>query len=477
MLDGCSGWADEAAPDVIDPDLLRHRPLRDRRLPLIPLVAVVGWLLATAYAVDHTTYDIWGAFWVAGALAALTVPIAHVAAVRHDDPRLAQLLLAAFAAKVLVGSVLRYLMVYELYDGGGDAARYDAAGRVLAPLIRHGTYPDLGQISGSRFTEVLTGHVYAVIGPTRLGGFLVFSWLAFVGLWLLVRAFEIAVPDGDHRRYRYLVLFFPTLLFWPSSIGKDAWMLLCIGAAAYGLARMLDGQLRGLVPAALGAWGAAVVRPHIAVLLAFGAGAAVLVRSVAPAPPSARSVAARLRSIVLAAFVLVGVVAAVARTEQFFNLDTLDPESAETFLTDVRNRTGQGESEFDAPDADNPIGFVLATATVLFRPLPVEADSSQTIVASLEGLVLAAVVVLSLGRLARLPALALRRPYVLFALVFSLGFIYIFSAIDNFGIIARQRTQLLPFVFVLLALPTGGRADTEADSERERVPVSWPQPT
>ena len=46
-----------------------------------------------------------------------------------------------------------------------------------------------------------------------------------------------------------------------------------------------------------------------------------------------------------------------------------------------------------------------------------------------------------------------RRPYATFAFAYTLMFVYAFAAIANFGILSRQRTQVLPFVFVLLALP------------------------
>jgi hypothetical protein len=48
------------------------------------------------------------------------------------------------------------------------------------------------------------------------------------------------------------------------------------------------------------------------------------------------------------------------------------------------------------------------------------------------------------------------RPYVAFALTFVLVFVAAFGVISNFGILARQRTQVLPFVFVLLSLPAVG---------------------
>ena len=43
-------------------------------------------------------------------------------------------------------------------------------------------------------------------------------------------------------------------------------------------------------------------------------------------------------------------------------------------------------------------------------------------------------------------------PYVMFSLIYTLVFVYAFSAIGNFGILVRQRVQVYPVFFVLLAL-------------------------
>ena len=51
------------------------------------------------------------------------------------------------------------------------------------------------------------------------------------------------------------------------------------------------------------------------------------------------------------------------------------------------------------------------------------------------------------------PLELLRRPYVAFALVYTFAFIYAFSSLGNFGILARQRSQLLPVLFVVLCIP------------------------
>jgi hypothetical protein len=53
--------------------------------------------------------------------------------------------------------------------------------------------------------------------------------------------------------------------------------------------------------------------------------------------------------------------------------------------------------------------------------------------------------------------------------VYLLIFFFAFGTISNFGILARQRTQALPFVFVLLALYPS-KHETEAGAvEQERA--------
>jgi hypothetical protein len=65
----------------------------------------------------------------------------------------------------------------------------------------------------------------------------------------------------------------------------------------------------------------------------------------------------------------------------------------------------------------------------------------------------------------------LRRPYVAYALLFSLFFAYAFSAIGNFGILSRQRVQLYPLLVVVLCVPVGfGREEEGTSLESDDEP-------
>ena len=101
----------------------------------------------------------------------------------------------------------------------------------------------------------------------------------------------------------------------------------------------------------------------------------------------------------------------------------------------------------------SPLQFPRALVTVLFRPFPWEAHNAQALVSSLECLLMLGIFVSSWPRLKRLPTLMRQRPYVTFSLIYLLLFVYAFSSFGNFGILARERVQVLPFLFVLAALP------------------------
>lgn len=76
----------------------------------------------------------------------------------------------------------------------------------------------------------------------------------------------------------------------------------------------------------------------------------------------------------------------------------------------------------------------------------------------------------------RLPAMVrgfwskARDPYVMFSLVYTAGFIFGHSAVLNLGIMARQRSQLIPFVLVILV----AMGMNDSDSERVNEPVDEP---
>lgn len=424
-----------------------------RAAPPVVLLVACGYVVAFVWAMDTRSFDVWGGLLVLPVLAALTFPLLR--RVAGDDDRLRRLLFAAFVVK-LGGAVVRYYLAFDVYGGVADASRYHEEGVALAPHYRVGDFtPDLvRELPGTGFVDALTGVVYSLTGPSKLAGFFVFSWLGFLGLLLLYRAFVTGFPAGDHRRYARLLFFLPSLAFWPSSIGKEAWMTLGLGLVAYGAATLLAGRpARAALAAGLVATGA--VRPHVALLAFVALAAAYVLRR------------SRRLSLLGPIGKLVGVLALgamgvvlVGQVEGFLGVERLDEESVDAVLDETNQRSAQGTSEFSAPDARDVANLPWATVTVLFRPFPHEAHNGQALATAIEGTFLLALTLLSFRRLATLPRYAWRNAYLMYGLGFALLFVVAFSNVANFGIIARQRVQVLPFVLALLSLPLPAAAVT-----------------
>jgi hypothetical protein len=116
-------------------------------------------------------------------------------------------------------------------------------------------------------------------------------------------------------------------------------------------------------------------------------------------------------------------------------------------------QSGQGGSEFEAVRIKSPAQFPSAVLAVLFRPWPWESTNLQALIASAEGTLLLVLGLRSWRQFMRLPRFLFQVPYVAYALTYTLMFVIAFSSISNFGILTRQRTQVLPIVLVLLVMP------------------------
>jgi hypothetical protein len=61
------------------------------------------------------------------------------------------------------------------------------------------------------------------------------------------------------------------------------------------------------------------------------------------------------------------------------------------------------------------------------------------------------------------------QPYVALAVAFVLVFFFVFAVISNFGLLARERVMVLPFVLALLSVPalsTNTRAKKPVTAKR-----------
>jgi len=360
------------------------------------------------------------------------------------NPQIVPILLGAFCLK-LAGSLVRFWIAAVVYHSG-DFYDYDKWGRRIADGLRHGhLLSQPGRLAGTDFMRYLTGYVYFLTPARLLSGFFVYAFFSFVGLIFFWRAYRLAISQKNDLRYLKWIVLLPSLLYWPSAIGKDAFMVLAAGVASYGAASLLTGRfLGGITALSLGAAAMCYVRPHVALVICAGLVVAVFV---------GRSQVGFTTTLLTIGFVIALAFAVLHASSSFFGIQNFSQASIAKQLNDVSAQSSEGGSAFAPIIANNPIKFPAAAFTVLNRPFPIETHSGQELATSIEGVVLIVLTIKTWKRSIRAIRNSRRYPYFAYAFVAILVFVFAFSGISNFGILARQRTVIEPLLLVFLTLP------------------------
>lgn len=398
-------------------------------------------LLAYAAGPAIGRSSIFGTFVAAGAVA-VSWPVFGRIGRRFPDLEMAGIMRLSLGVKLLA--------TLPRFEAREDSVDYYRVGASLANSFRRLDFTvDTGRsIPGTGSVRYLAGLVEVFTFEDEFATFVVFSLLGFIGSILFVMACRTALPAVDVKRYALLLLFWPSLVYWPSSIGKESVILLGLGAVAFGAAKLLRGDLHGLLITAVGMLGVALVRPHVALI----AMTALVVAVVVGAP--GRGTMSSVARVALVAALLVGGSVASDEVEALSDIDGLNPTGLAAALDLVNTRSSQGGSHFEAARIDDITEYPWGFVTVLFRPFPHEASSVAMLVTSIEALVLAALVVGAIPRLAAAARTIRSEAYVAYAVAFTVVFVYLFSALGNFGILARQRAMTIPLVLLVVALPT-----------------------
>jgi len=398
---------------------------------------------------------------------ALTGCVGLVISLTRLPRSLKQLLYLALALRI-VGAGLRHYMVVELY-GTGDSIRYFRTGVEYAHLIWELDFASLLDPSGwvdrkwwgTQFILHFTGLVVAVIGESFFGGFILFSLLAFAGLVGFAVAFGRAYPEVPFEDYARWVWLFPSLWFWPASIGKEAVILLGLGLSIWGFVGK-QGRIQWLL---LGAGLALTFAVRVQV-------AAVLVVSLVLAQWLSFRGRWTLGRITQGLLILAVGLGTISMAAGELGLEGLDVESVGVYFEANAGRgavgtevsgTGSGIEQ----TAVGVAGIPMALVNILLRPFPWEARNLQQLVSGFEIVAFWGIVWFRRRRLAVAVGYwrsdRLLRVAVPFILVYSVS---LGMVLANMGLIARQRIFLFPFLFLLIeAMPRLALARREAAGE------------
>ena len=152
-------------------------------------------------------------------------------------------------------------------------------------------------------------------------------------------------------------------------------------------------------------------------------------------------------------------------------------EDFENVLSNVEGSTSKGGSGVTGSGIRSPGDFPAGFLKVLFRPFPQEANNEQALASSLEGALLLLVFAWRFFPMLKNGVKIRRNPYLIFVLVFTLGFIVAFSSFNNFGLLARQRSQVMPyFLALLIGLGWSTPDDDDGEEDPEPEPLSEAEP-
>jgi len=413
-------------------------PRRFLDSPWLVVLMVVGalavaYLLSTRASTEFYIYLIW-------ALAVTALAVAF--AIRYDAThRTVWVVLAVGLMVKLFGSLARYEVFNRVYEGSADAGPYFDKGLEIARGLWHldltALFSPEGATSGTRFLTQVSGVIVSISGPSLRAAFLVFSLLAFAGVLFFAGAYK-RVPGAQPVSYLTWMVLWPSLFFWPSSVGKEAFLLFAIGLAVWGYS--LFPRPAAWVALAAGLLLIGLTRPHVAGVL----GLAML----------SGAVMARTRGRLVGRWYFQVVFFAAAFAGTFYlSAGALGIESTESAVQMVEQQAAQSNVGGSAAGeiSLSPLQIPNALLRALFRPYPWEASSPMMLISALE-----IVLLVALGIWRRKQLWASLRGWRQDRLIaFSLVFVILYAlmlgfAMSNLAIIARQRALMLPMLLLLL---------------------------
>lgn len=361
-------------------------------------------------------------------------------------PKTLKLLVYAALALRIVGSWLRYTVLYEFYGNIGDAGGYYRRGLEYAALLWQLDFssffdPSLwvrGKWWGTQFVSIPSGVVLAVTGPSVRAEFLVFSLLGLLGLVGFAVAFRRSYPQVPLARFARWLWLFPSLWYWPSTVGKEPLIIMGLGLAVAGFIGRRDRTNWPLL--FVGMFFVFAVRPQVAAVVLLSFLMAQWLSS-----PRRRAPAPAAQGLLI---LLVGL-GGIWISLKIIGVDGFDIEGVQDYLGRVTARTDGGSTV--GVVGVSWTGIPMAMINILFRPFIWEATNMAMTMAALETVLLVGIVWFRRRNLVHVLRNWRADRFLCTAILFTLLYASLLGMITvNLGIIARQRIFLYPFLFLLL---------------------------
>jgi hypothetical protein len=388
---------------------------------------------------------------VAGAIAVLAICLAFFHWCTTSGRSTRDIVEWALLGRAIALGVL-LMWVYPRYSAlnASDVNTYYKNGVVLADSILNGQWDAIEFEAGNNSVYLITALLYL---PWRIPVQMMFLCSSFFGLaggMLFFRAFSFFADKCSSWHYGLILFLMPSVLIWSSNYGKDSLVFLGMGLVTYGFSCWLTHRsTQGSFTMIAGLLLIIAVRPHVGLLTAVSLVTAQIAHMTGLRRRSPRS-----RDW---GFIIIGAVAVALAWRPAAQLAGIHEASGDAVVDRIilaGDQTAFGDSAVDTPAINGFTGFFQNLPTgalrVLFRPWPWEAHNVLAMITAAESLTLLGICIGFGKRLVKTIVSLASFPFGVFSLCMTVLVIALNSTIPNLGITARMKTQLMPFLLILL---------------------------
>jgi len=337
--------------------------------------------------------------------------------------------------------VLQYLFFFHLLAGTyycffipGDAVGY---WRVPKSYSFDRFMEDIFNGEGTMFMYALNFPFTNLLGMSYLSNTLLFSLFGFMGMAFFYMVAVKTIPFSkiiNGYALFPLLFFLPNLHIWSVAVGKDSLLFLCIGMFVYGVMA----PMKRIPLLVLSVLITLAVRPHMLLFMMVGFGFAYVFGG---------KVSGFQRIVFSVAMLGIGI-AILPSVMEFAKIEEASVEAFGEFA-DKKSSVLSRASSGSAVDISS-YPFPLKVVTFWFRPLFFDAHNVNSLLASIENLVLVFLFIMAM-RLKPLTAFK-AAPFVIKGLVIFLivGTLAFSQSLGNLGIMIRMRNMFLPGMLIFI---------------------------
>lgn len=278
--------------------------------------------------------------------------------------------------------------------------------------------------------------IYETLEISFLGMGFVFSIFGLIGLLIFDSSLRFITKNKSKniKILATLFIFLPSVSFWSSGLGKDAIAFLAVNLVLWASLNLYNRKL----PMMLGIIFMLLIRPHVSALILIALTVTVFFD---------RKINMIKRIfLTIVVFIAAYIVVNSALNHLNFNQDL----NLQNIINYIKQRQEYNWKGFGAGIDIRSMSLPMQIFSYLFKPLPFEANTVRSMIASIDNIFLLYLFIIGLfakfkGSSAH-PSIKL-----IFFLLYGFGLLVILSITTaNIGISLRQKWMVLPFLIVLL---------------------------